>query len=129
MSVPVELSELRTKLSDHGSWGYLLTVGTDGRPHCVAVAIGWAGDLLALGPGNSSLANASARPLVSVLFPPREEGGYSLIIDGEVATATTGPDGNLVTVRPTKAVLHRPAGESAPAGTHDCVPVYRVPAV
>lgn len=130
MTIPVELAALRGRIEEYGHWGYLLTAGPDGRPHSVAVGIGWAGSLLVAAPGNTTVANAAARPLVALLWPPADPGDYSLIVDAEVVSATgSGAGDNSVTLRPTKAVLHRPADDLAPGGSlrpgcrSDCVPV------
>ena len=131
MSIPVELAALQDRIEEYGHRGYLLTVGPDGRPHSVGVGVKWSDDLLVTAPGNSTVANAAARRLVALLWPPPEPGGYSLIVDAEVVAAVGGGTGdNSVTLRPTKAVLHRPAvdlapGESPrPGCTSDCIPVF-----
>jgi hypothetical protein len=73
--------------------------------------------------GRRTTSNAIDRPAVSLLWPPIEPGGYSLIVDGE-ARVTTGPDGAGIVVTPATAVLHRSA--AAPEGaagdcSSDCV--------
>ncbi len=130
MTIPVELAGLQERIEEFGPRGYLLTVGPDGRPHSVGVGVRWVDNLLATAPGNATLANAAARPLVALLWPPFAPGGYSLIVDAEVVTAIgAGQGDNLVTLRPTKAVLHRPAEDLAAGGalrpgcTSDCVSV------
>ncbi len=69
------------------------------------------------------------RPLVTLLWPPAEPGGYSLIVDGTVTSAEgAGTGDNSVVVRPTKAVLHRPAvspDDASPGCGSDCVPLLR----
>ena len=132
MTIPVELAALHERIEEYGERGYLLTAGADGRPHSVAVELKWVDDLLEAGPGNTTVANAAARPLVALLWPPAELGGYSLIVDADVVAAVASGEGdNSVLMRPTKAVLHRPAageeaGESqAPGCVHDCIPVYQ----
>lgn len=132
MSIPVELTAVRSRIDEYGPRGYLLTVGPDGRPHCVGVGIRWLDDLLVTAPGNSTLANAAARPLVSLLWPPAEVAGYSLIVDAEVLAAVgSGAGDNSLTLRPTRAVLHRPAADLAPGDslrpgcTSDCVSVFK----
>ncbi len=90
------------------------------------VDVAWDGALLRTDPGNSSVANAAARPLVCVLLPAANRGDYSLIVDGEVVSVV--PDGNganAVTMRPTKSVLHRQGPPSRPDRKSDCVPVYK----
>jgi hypothetical protein len=125
MSIAVELAELRTAIDDTDRAPFLLTVSDDGRPHSVAVAATWSGDELELPVGNRTLANAAARPLVCLIWPAREPDGYTLIVDGDVtATRGTGAGDNAVRVRPTRAVLHRPAaGPTDSACGADCVPV------
>jgi hypothetical protein len=131
VSLPVSLERLRQEVARYQGPAYLLTVGPDGRPHSVALTPSWSGDELVMAPGNSSLANAGARRLVSLLWPPAGAGGYSLIVDATVSSASgAGRGDNVLSVRPTKAVLHRPAAPE-PGGSasgSDCVPVYSNPA-
>ncbi len=127
MSIPVGLEALRAEVERFGSTPYLLTVGDDGRPHSVSVAIGWEGDALVAEAGRRTLANAAARPRVSLLFAPIEPGGYSLIVDGDAGLRGEGADARVV-VRPTRGVLHRPAAAPAASGSGcsaDCVPLLR----
>jgi hypothetical protein len=106
MSIPVALEQLEQETSRFALAPYLLTVSDDARPHAVAVAPTWEGDALAMDVGKRSASNAAARPRVSLLWPPHEPGGYSLIADGTAALAS---DGTRVTVTLTRAVMHRPA--------------------
>ena len=127
MSISVELEALRDAITDTDRAPYLLTVADDGRPHSVAVTCEWRGNELAMPVGNRTLANAQARELVSLLWPPREPDGYSLIVDATV-TGTRGSGGgdNELVVQPTRAVLHRPAAptSASTAGCgSDCVPL------
>ncbi len=143
MTVAVPLEELQAELDRRCAVVYLLTVADSGRPHCVAVRLGWRDDELEIRTGTTSARNADARPGVTLLAPPQpgparaageggaEEGaapgaetsGYSLIVDGDVTAISMAPEGGVVVrVRPTHAVFHRPAqGPGAPV--HDCVPV------
>jgi len=129
MSIPVDLASLREEIDRHGSVAYLVSVGGDGRPHTVQLGVTWAdpGQLL-LRPGNSTMANVAARPLVALLWPPTEPGGYTLIVDGTAVGVTgTGAGDNSLAVQPTKAVLHRPAKSEDPAVVaqgSDCVRVF-----
>lgn len=126
MSIPVALDELRAAIEGRAASPYLLTVSDDQRPHSVSVALGWDGDELVMGAGNRTMANASSRPDVALLWPPDEPGGYSLIVDGTVSGTSGAGDGdNVVRVQPTRAVLHRPAAPAADAGAcgSDCVPL------
>ncbi|QNN51628.1 pyridoxamine 5'-phosphate oxidase family protein [Nocardioides mesophilus] len=108
MSVPVDLDELGQQLEAFG-FAYLLTVGDGLRAHAVAVRPALAdGQLVVEGLGRRTLANLQARPDVSLVWPPVEEGGYSLILDGRAASFHEESRG--VRVAPEHAVLHRPAG-------------------
>jgi hypothetical protein len=127
MTVPVPLEELREELRIRGDSGYLLTVGRDGRPHCVAVTLSFDGTSLRMGAGTTSVRNATDRRQVALLSPPAaaDPGGYSLILDGEVIdTSSEGGGANFVTIKPTHAVLHRPAVAADGSPAHDCVHVY-----
>lgn len=121
MSVKVDLDTLTDTLRDF-SFAYLVTVGDDFRAHTVAVdPTLTAGALHIGGVGNSTRRNASAHPAVTVVWPPRAPGGYTLIVDG---AAVVDDDG--LRVEPTGAVLHRPAVPGAPTASgcgDDCVPL------
>ena len=87
MSVKVDLDTLTDTLRDF-SFAYLVTVGDDFRAHTVAVdPTLTAGALHIGGVGNSTRRNASAHPAVTLVWPPRAPGGYTLIVDG----AAVGP--------------------------------------
>ena len=124
MSVPVGLEELAARIDERVMGPYLLTSDDDGRPHATAIALRWEGAEL-VGPcGRSSARNATARSAVSVLWPPDEPGGYSLIADAEATIEPVG-DGRQVRLCPTHAILHRPAEVPDPTTdcAHDCRPV------
>jgi hypothetical protein len=109
MSVAVGLGELGAHVDERGLIAYLLTVGDDGRPHAVSVAIDVDGGAFRCDAGNRTSANAAARPAVSLLWPNRTPEDYSLIVDGEAAVVGAGTDRRVV-ITPTRAVLHRAAG-------------------
>jgi hypothetical protein len=54
--------------------------------------------------GRSTAANVLARPTVTWVFPGASGEEFSLIVDGDASVV-----GESVEVRPTWAVLHRPA--------------------
>ena len=83
MSIPVELAELKDVTTANARAPYFLTVGDDGRPHSVEIVWSWKGDELELSVGSRTLANARARSLVSLVWPPNELGGHSLIVDAD----------------------------------------------
>mgnify|MGYP000853334357 CR=1 FL=1 len=126
MSIPVALAELASAMSSF-DYAFFLTVSDGARPHAVAVSPVWTADGsgLAFEGGRRTCANASARPDVSLVFPPREPGGYSLIVDGSASV----DGGGSISVRPETAVLHRPAPadhtpEPGACGA-DCQPIMR----
>lgn len=115
VSVPVPLSELAAAMGEYG-FAYLMTVGQDLRVHAVAVRPRVDGArLLVENPGRRSAANAKERPGLSLVWPPPDAGGYSLIVDGDAEVA----DG-LLRVAPTRAVKHRPAPEGFDAPAEGC---------
>jgi hypothetical protein len=124
MSIPVSLEKLRATSEERGPSAYVLTVGADERPHAVHALVRWEGAVLAAEVGRRSATNATARSGVSLLFPVRSEGDYSLIVDG-TATVECTASGHRLLVTPTKAVLHRPAVVPDPTSSciADCVPL------
>ena len=124
MSIPVALEGLRAAIEDRGGSAYVLTVSDDAGPHAAHVPVRWEGAVLAADVGKRSAANAAARPAVSLLYPVRAAGDYSLIVDGTAVVAAR-EDGHRLLITPTKAVLHRPAAVPDPTSTcgADCVPV------
>lgn len=121
MSIPVDIDKLASAVADFGA-GYLLTVSPQGRVKAVTVdPVVESGAVRILGQSRGSAENLVGNPAVTVVYPPLETHGYSLIIDG---TATVVNDGFEIT--PTAAVLHRPAahadGPPPPRGCqNDCI--------
>lgn len=90
-------------------FGYLVTVGDDLRPHVVALrprlVAHDGGPVVRFDAGSRSAAhNIAERPAVTIVFPPTDEGGMSLIVDGTAAA-----DANHIDITPSWAVLHRDA--------------------
>jgi len=122
MSIPVAIEDLAAATGEYG-WAYLLTVRDDFRPHIVAVTPTWDTDHLVMSVGRGTARNAGARPAISLCYPPVNDGGYSLIVDGTAAVDGEGT----VRFAPTGAVLHRPAPDGFTSSTtgcgNDCEPV------
>ncbi|WP_418063844.1 pyridoxamine 5'-phosphate oxidase [Pimelobacter simplex] len=124
MSIPVAPADLRQALADFDS-GYLLSTSS---PQVKVVTVDPVADadgtLRISGPGRGTLRNVAENSTVTLVFPPRERHGYTLLVDG-----TAAPSGESdVVVTATAAVLHRPAahadGPLPPDGCgHDCAPV------
>jgi len=126
MSEALPIDQLRAECARFGNRPYLLTQGGDGRPHAVAVSIEWQGDSILTSTGTRSTANVVARPLVSLLWPSIEAGGYSLIVDGDGCVIGSGSDAR-ISVTPTRGVLHRPGTSAASAARgcgSDCIPLF-----
>ena len=124
MSVKVDLDQLADALADF-SFAYLITVGDDYRAHTVAVEPVLSEGNLGVGTvGTHTRENVTQHADVTVVWPPRESGGYSLIVDG-----TGRPTDEALTIVPTRAVLHRKATADSPAtspdGLNDCVPIKK----
>lgn len=123
MSKPVDLDRLAAAIDTCRMDSYLLTSGDDGRPHTTAIRLRWHDGVL-VGPcGRTSAHNATERPAVSLMWPPNEPGGYSLIVDATAQVADG--EARLIELTPVKALWHRPAEVPDPTKTcaHDCKPV------
>lgn len=139
----VDLKRLAAALPDY-PYGYLITVDDGFRVHTVTVepqlrdlpdgpdgprAIVDVGLI-----GGRTRENLAHRSDVTVLWPPREPGGYSLIVDGDAileAQADSDSETARLGVVPTRALLHRDADPDSPGAAkgclHDCV-VFSLPA-
>ena len=104
MSITVALEDLGDEVAMRGP-GYLLTTVADGRPHVMHLQFGVDGSTLTTEIGRSAARNIGAQSAVTLLWPPTEHGGYSLIVDG---TATVENESAAV-IEAVSAVLHRPA--------------------
>lgn len=124
----VDLQALADALVNY-PYAYLITVDDGYRAHTVTVEPELRGAALDVGLiGGRTQQNLARRRDVTLLWPPSEAGGYSLIVDGEAAVSEAG-DAVRLTVVPTRALLHRDADspEAAKGCLHDCV-VFSLPA-
>jgi hypothetical protein len=123
MSVPVPVEQLQEAVAEYGTAAFLLTGGEDGRPKIASVEVSFVDDAIVVTAGGGSAANALARPLVTLFWPPPSPGGYSLIVDARAEVA-----GAAIHLTPTNGVLHRPAQPGQPAGRDgcaaDCAPLF-----
>jgi len=128
MNVDV-LQQLGNAIAERGPGAYVLTVSNDGRPHAVYLNVVWSNARLVADVGNTTAANAKARPEVSLLFPVRAAGDYSFFVDGR-ATVESGDGVHRLVLTPTRAVFHREGSAPDPNSscTADCVPVLRATA-
>jgi hypothetical protein len=122
MSVKVDIDRLADTLADF-TYAYLVTVGDDYRAHATAVEPVLTDGVVDVGEiGRHTRANATGHGDVALIWPPREPGGYTLIVDG-----TCRPTDGTLRITPTRAVLHRKATTESPSTSpncmHDCVPI------
>ena len=90
---------------DEYPFAYLMTVTDDAQAHSVAVQPVVSDGVLHLsGVGRSTRGNIAQRSQVSLVWPPRDFDGYSLIVHGRAAAV----DDSHVEIVPMRAVLHRP---------------------
>lgn len=99
-----------------GAVSYVVTVAADGRAHVVPAEATLAdGTVVVAGMGSRTRSNLAAGSVVTVVWPPADLGGYTLIVDG-----TGEIHDDTVVVRPTRAVLHRSgSGPHDAHSTHD----------
>lgn len=122
MSATVDLDRLADALSHYGDnhgFAYLVTVGDDYRSHTTSVTPVLDDGALDVGAvGRHTRANLAHRSEATLVWPPREPGGYSLIVDGHAEA----PDAGRLRIVPTAALLHRIASAGSATGyTYDCV--------
>ena len=124
----VDFKRLAAALDDY-RFAYLVTVDDEYRVHTVTVEPKLHQGVMDVGLiGGRTRKNVESRSAVTLLWPPSEPGGYSLIVDGqaEVAEATdSAGDTAALRVVPTRALLHRNADPNTPGSAtgclHDCV--------
>ncbi|BDB40318.1 MULTISPECIES: pyridoxamine 5'-phosphate oxidase family protein [Mycobacterium] len=125
----VDFDRLAAALSDY-PFAYLITVDDDYRAHTVTVEpVLRDRTVLDVGLiGGGTRTNLARRGGVTLLWPPSEPGGYSLIVDGRAQLSEAGAGAVRCEVTPTRALLHRNADHpSAAKGClHDCV-VFSLP--
>ena len=110
-------------------FAYLVTVDDDYRVHTVTVEPELREQVMDVGLlGGRTRRNVQRRSAVTLLWPPSEPGGYSLIVDGQaqiVPVADSDEDSTAPQVVPTRALLHRNAEPTTPGSAtgclHDCV--------
>jgi hypothetical protein len=104
MSV-VDVTEQLAATVGRYRFAYLVTVDQDAQAHVVtATPTVVDGTLRISEPGRKTRVNLALRPSATVVWPPTDPDGYSLIVDG-----TTAPTGTDIAVVPVRAVLHRAA--------------------
>ncbi len=105
MSIKVELADLPSALAGLGSTCFLLTTNADLSPHPANVPVVFEAGCLVLSAGRRSTTNCGERPVVTLLWPAREAGTMSLLVDGLAEVESVG-EGRVV-IEPTSAIWHR----------------------
>jgi hypothetical protein len=133
----VDVERLAAALTDY-PFGYLVTVDDGYHVHTVTVEPllrdlpGGQGAIVDVGLiGGRTRKNLAERRDVTLLCPPREPGGYSLIVDGTAEVTEIDDETVRLGILPTRALLHREADADSPGAAkgclHDCV-VFSLPA-
>ncbi|MEO6941428.1 MAG: hypothetical protein ABI238_01600 [Terrimesophilobacter sp.] len=121
MGKTVNMRGIEKAIADYG-FAYLITVADGDRIHTSVVQPTVEGECLIVpSPSDRVQANTGQRPKISLVWPPREPDGYSLIVDG---VAQFGADN--LRVIPSRAILHRPDIIAAPDGDScvaDCIEI------
>ncbi|MCP3939397.1 MAG: pyridoxamine 5'-phosphate oxidase family protein [Actinomycetia bacterium] len=125
MSIKVELDKLAEEMATR-TIGYLITVDSEGPPHLGQANLHWVEGRIVAGAGKTACRHVAGGRPVSVMWPPVEEGGHTLIVDGTAEIVGEG-DAAEVHITPTWAILHRRSRpDSPPSATgckDDCVPM------
>jgi hypothetical protein len=121
----VDLQRLAAALGDY-RFAYLLTVDDDYRMHTVTTEPELREGAMVVGLiGGRTRQNLENRSVVTLLWPPSEPDGYSLIVDGRAELADADDRAAQLRVIPTRALLHRNADPRTPGSAnghlHDCV--------
>lgn len=119
MSKPVDMHALAKAVIGY-DFAYLITIADGDRIHTSAVQPMFDGEsLFVTAPSSHVQANTDQRPKVSLVWPPREPDGYSLIVDGAAQLK-----GDNLKVVVSRAILHRPEIIAPPDGdscVSDCI--------
>ena len=120
MSVKVDLDQLGKALADF-TLAYLITVDDAYHAHTVAVEPVMVDGMIDVGPiAGHTRRNLVLHDRVTLLCPPRQPGGYSLIVDGRGQPTDSDDDRQLIA--PSRAVLHRKVKSPGTASSAiDCV--------
>lgn len=118
MSVKVDLNQLADKLADY-TFAYLVTVDDNYHAHTVAVEPHLVNGVIDVGPvGGHTRRNLASHEDATLVCPPSEPGGYSLIVDGRGQPGAA--EGQTHQIVPSRAVLHRKATRPGPPGPPGC---------
>ena len=109
MSIPVDLEALHARIAEYGNTPFLVTVNGEGVPRIVSVTLRHEHGGLVVPIGRRSRTNVELNREVTLLWPPRLDPAYCMIVDATVVALDDGQ--GEITVEPRSAVLHRVGGE------------------
>lgn len=119
MGKTVDMRALEKVIAVYG-FAYLITIADGERIHTSVVHPLVEGEcLIVSAPSDRVQAHTGQRPKVSLVWPPPEPEGYSLIVDGVAQF-----EGDNLTVVPSRAIQHRPEIIAPPDGDScvaDCI--------
>jgi hypothetical protein len=121
----VDFQRLAAALNNY-RFAYLVTVDDGYRVHTVTVEPELRHGVMDVGLiRGKTRRNVQDRGDVTLLWPPPEPDGYSLIVDGRAQVTDADGDTVQLGVVPTRALLHRNADPNTPGSAkgclHDCV--------
>tara|TARA_B100000214_G_scaffold87812_1_gene60334 strand:- start:4167 stop:4550 length:384 start_codon:yes stop_codon:yes gene_type:complete len=110
MSIPVTAKDIHKTIKEYGSSTYLISATADNHPHVANLTFAIDKNDLIFTVGKRGTKNLENCPHVTMLWPPKELGGYSLIIDG-IASKHENFDGSgsVWKISFDSGILHRPA--------------------
>lgn len=114
----VDVGAVAERAREYG-FAYLITINAHERVHTSVVHPEFTDQAVTV-PGASDRArgNAGTHPNVSLVWPPADATGYSLIVDG----TADAQDAAALRIAVSRAILHRQAAEpSAPGAGDGCV--------
>ena len=110
MSIPVAAKDILTTIKEYGSSTYLVSTTVDNHPHVANLTFVIDKNDLIVTVGKRGTKNLENCPKVTLLWPPKELGGYSLIIDGIASKhENIGGSGSVWKISFDSGILHRPA--------------------
>ena len=115
-----QFADVRRLIGDFGPRAMLISVTESPRPHVVTAMVRIDGDHLVADVGPRTRANVVDRPGVALVWHPRGDDEYQLIIDGMVDDVGGPDDRDVTTLRiaVVGGILHRLAG--LPDGPPTC---------
>jgi hypothetical protein len=118
---------LSEAIVQYGKEAYLLTVGSDG-PHTSHVTVDLRGNVIGCAIGASAARNIARESNVSLFWPPKEPGGYAMIVNGTAAQTSETAGVPIAEITLTKSVFHRrgpkSTGSDGPCAS-DCRQIAR----